>query len=84
MSEFEFQTCLFVFLSPLFGTLSQIFLFFNYDASPYKTQVERSGTLPVYSWQAMELIHLTECLLVLWPHTCLFLKTWLIEATKIG
>ena len=37
MSEFEFQAFLFVFLSPppYLGHCPQIFLFFDYDASPY-------------------------------------------------
>ena len=34
ISEFEFQTFLFVFYPPLFGTLFQIFPFLNHDASP--------------------------------------------------
>ena len=38
MYKFEFQTFLFVFFIPptLFGTLSQIFPFLNYDASHMK------------------------------------------------
>ena len=40
MSEFEFEKILFVFLPPpLFGTLSEIFLFFNYDASPNQAYI---------------------------------------------